>query len=247
MKMKPILIVLAATLPCFAGGPRQPATVPFVGCAADGQSGLIEAPEGTPKVVTLRDVPTDKIAFYKGERSYGVFAPRNWNCLVLYGSSGSLVVVSPAGLAPWELNSGDFQYAAVVLEVQDGGTSGRFEVAKYASRLFPKLAEVFVEGVRNEGIVPPSEFERGPYLHDSVKYPARGVATFITRANSLGLGTEAVLAPTQDPIRGVAVLQTSGDWELRILRVRLEASMHDVESVIVRLNQACVQSPEGCS
>jgi hypothetical protein len=246
MRIWPVLATLAITLPCFAETKGQPVTVPFVGCAADGMSGLIDAPEGTVKVVTLRGVPTDKIAFYKGAYSYGVFAPRNWNCLVLYGSSGSVVFVSPAGLAPSEISGGKFQYPAVSIEVQDGGTSGRFAVATYASRLFPQLAAPFVDAVKSEGIVPASEFERGPYVHDSVKYPARGVATFITPANSLGVGTEALLGPTRDPIRGVAVLHTSGDWELRILRVRLETSLHDVEDIIIRLNQACVQSPEGC-
>ena len=40
-----------------------------------------------------------------------------------------------------------------------GGTSGRFSVATYASRLFPKVLASFIEGVRNEHLVPDSEFE----------------------------------------------------------------------------------------
>jgi hypothetical protein len=118
-------------------------------------------------------------------------------------------------------------------------------VATYASRLFPKLAAAFITKVKNEGLLPASQFERGPYPNDVVTYPASGVARFVTPANTTGLGTDGMLAPTTDVIRGVAVLDMSGDWGITVLRVRLQPEMHDVEDAIMQLNERCVRNPYG--
>ena len=55
---------------------------------------------------------------------------------------------------------------AVVESVSSGGTSGRFAVAKYSARLFPKLEQAFIAGVIAEGIEPKKDFPFGPYPAD---------------------------------------------------------------------------------
>jgi hypothetical protein len=135
---------------------------------------------------------------------------------------------------------------AVELSFSDGGTSGRFRVAEYASRLFPSAAARFIERVKSEGLEPDSAFERGPYATDSVTYLADRVAEFRTQQHTRGLGTEGILDPSSDAIRGIAVLDTSGDWGMSLLRVRLGSNLHQVEVTLVRLNRECMEKSEGC-
>ena len=244
MRMVFVVVATAATLFCFAGPQAKALTVPFVGCPADGQMGPVPPPEGPPKIVNLRGVPTGEIAYYTGEGGPGVFAPRGWHCRVWYGSAGTTLVVT-AGSIDAAFPAPKLHEHAVEFSLSYGGTSGRFSVAIHASRLFPKLAATYIERVKNEGLVPASEFERGPYTNDSVRYLARGVAAFATPGDTNGLGTEGMLAPDRDPIRGMVILHTSGDWDLTILRVRLGAEMRQVEASIMQLNEQCMKGG-GC-
>jgi hypothetical protein len=108
------------------------------------------------------------------------------------------------------------------------------------------VAARFIERVKSEGLEPDSTFERGPYATDSVKYLAGRVAEFRTPENMLGLGTEGILYPSPDAIRGVAVLDTSGDWGMSVLRVRLGSKLNQVEGSLLQLNRECMQKSEGC-
>jgi hypothetical protein len=137
---------------------------------------------------------------------------------------------------------------AVELESRTGGTSGRFAVARYAARLFPRAAAAFIARVKSEGLEPASHFELGPYATDAVRYPDGLVAEFTTPANTRGLGTEEYLDPSQDAIRGIAVLYNSDPEEpaMAILRVRLGSSMRREEAAILRLNTECMHRTEGC-
>ncbi len=220
----------------------------FVGCPADGQLGYIDPPDGAPKMVTLPDTLASQIAFYKAENSPGVFAPRGWHCKVTYGSNGSSLRVTPKALDTTDLRSATIRRPVVELEFEVGGTSGRFSVAAYASRLFPKTAAAFIERVKKEGLEPVSDFERGPYPHDSVRYPDSLVAEFITPPETNGLGTGVVLLPSRDTVRGIVVLDDADPDEpnITILRVRIPPNMHRVADTILRLNRECVVTHEGC-
>src|SRR5436190_3374384 len=146
--MRPTLLgfTLALAVP-WTGGQAQ-GTVPFVGCPADGQSGPIAPPKGQPKVVSLGDLPAGGIAYYKGDQAPGVFAPAGWHCRVWYGSSGSTLVVTPTPLDTTHFPK--VAGPAVEMSVSYGGTSGRFNVARYASRLFPRLLARFIQRVKGE-------------------------------------------------------------------------------------------------
>jgi len=157
-----ILTTAVALSGCAEQEPRQD-QIDFVGCPADGQTGAIDAPQGTPKIAVLDGVPAGDVAYYKGENSRGAFAPHGWNCRVWYGSSGSTLIVTPASINPPYLTPPRLSAPAIEVSSIIGGTSGRFSVAIYASRLFAEPAAGFIQRIKNEGVVPTSAFERvGP-------------------------------------------------------------------------------------
>src|SRR5437899_344523 len=155
--MRPTLLglTLAVTVP-WAGYQAQQGTVPFVGCPADGQSGPIEAPKGQPKGASVGELPARAIAYYKGENAPGVFAPAGWHCRVWYGSSGSSILVTPTPIDTTQLVPPKVVAPAVEMGLRFAGTSGRFSVASYASRLFPKSARQVYRG--RQGSTPCARF-----------------------------------------------------------------------------------------
>src|SRR5208282_5998832 len=75
---------------------QQPAaSVPFVGCPSDGQTGPIEAPTGTARSVQIGRGAARELAYYEAAIGFGVLAPRGWHCLGNSGSSGASLFVSP--------------------------------------------------------------------------------------------------------------------------------------------------------
>ena len=244
------LILLAPALAVsflWAACQAQRVTVPFVGCPADGQTGPIPAPKGQPRVVLLSNVLADSIAYYKGEQASGVFAPRGWHCQVWYGSSGSGVLVTPTPIDTKHFPPPKVLSPAVEMGVSSAGTSGRFTVASYASRLFPRTLARFIERVRNERLVPDSEFYPHRFAHDSVSTVDSLMAEFTTPPGVSGLGTAGLLGPSKDPVHGVAVIAAdSSEPDLTILQVRLGANMHQVEATVLRLNRECMQQTDGC-
>jgi len=240
------LITIAFVLLSWPAPQIQREAIPFVGCPAEGQVGPIQPPQGEPRIVALDGALARSIAYYKGEEAPGVFAPRGWHCRVWYGSGGSTILVTPIPIDSKQFSPPTINAPAVEIELLDGGTSGRFGVARYASRLFPKVAAKFIERVESEGLEPASEFEQRPYAHDAVTYPDTLVAEFTTPANKIGLGTEGILQPSQDPISGIAVLDPSGDWSLSILRVRLGPNLRQVRAAILRLSRPCMQATDAC-
>src|ERR1039458_1109977 len=107
-----------------SGAPAQSAavTVPFVGCASDGQGGPLKAPIGKSKVVAIPAAAALRLAYYKAEYSSGVLAPRGWNCFSTYGSNGASLFVSPDPMDSKTLLSLDwkgFTGPAVQISVSD--------------------------------------------------------------------------------------------------------------------------------
>jgi hypothetical protein len=246
--MRATLATLALTLaaPC-ASCHAQQRTIPFVGCPADGQMGPIAPPRGQPQVLPLSQVPAGAIAYYKGEQAPGVFAPAGWHCRVWYGSSGSMILVTPRPIDTTHFLPPKVTGPAVEMGIRFGGTSGRFAVASYGSRLFPTVLAKFIEHVKNEGLSPDSELSPHRFAADSVTSIASFVATFTTPPNVDGLGTSSFLGPSGDATRGVAVItQDPSEPDLSMLRVRLGGSMREIEAAVLRLNSQCMQQANGC-
>jgi hypothetical protein len=207
-----IALALAAAPP--AGG-----NVPFVGCASDGQTGPQPAPVHR-EVPRVANAAAASLAYY-ASGDLGVLAPRGWHCFGLYGSNGSILIVTPQRLGTDELlgaESRPLRGPVVQIALSLGGTSGRFEVAGVIARAFPAQID-FARRVEAEGIGGP--FPIGPHASDRMVRLRPMAMGYRTPAGSQGLGTASRLAPDDRPIDGVAILDTSGDWALVKLDVRL--------------------------
>ncbi len=246
--MRPTLLAFALALAvAWAGCQAQQGTVPFVGCPADGQSGPIEPPKGQPKVASVGELRAATIAYYKGENAPGAFAPAGWHCRVWYGSSGSSILVTPTPIDTTQFLPRKVLGPAVDVDFSFAGTSGRFTVARYASRLFPRVLARFIERVRNEHLVPDSALAPPTNARDSVTAVDNLVVEFTTPPGVSGLGTAGLLGPSPDPVHGVAVIAPDPDEpDMSILRVRLGGSMRQVEAAVLRLNKACMRQSDGC-
>ncbi len=182
--------------------------VPFVGCRSDGQMGPVKAPHGQSMAVAIPAAAAQRLAFYKAEYGPGILAPRGWHCFSGYGSNGSSLYVIPDLIHPSNFFSGNwkgFSGPAIQISSLDGGTSGRFEVARIIARVFPAHMN-FVRDVITEGIAPASSFPTGPYLHDKLTYRSKDTVEFRTPPDTEGLGTNSRLQKNGEPIEGVAIL-----------------------------------------
>jgi hypothetical protein len=222
-----------------------PVSIPFVGCASDGQLGPRAAPTGAPVTMTMDPAVAAKLAYYSAGDPGGVLAPKGWNCFGTYGSNGSNLFVAPAPILStdvlsdtWAAGNGD----AVEAAWSSGDTSGRFEVAKVIERAFPSHA-AFAKGVIDEGIEPATDFPRGAYPTDTMTARADTVAEYLTPANVPGLGTaDSRLTPSVDPIRGVAILQGQTP-DLAFLAVKLPDAERDLAAAVVARFEAEASQP----
>lgn len=209
----------------------------FIGCKSDGQVGPLDAPSGqAPRVLRLSLAAARRLAYYKAQYGPGVLAPRGWHCFSTYGSNGSSLFVSPEAIdaatffsTAWK----GFAGPAIQISVADGGTSGRFQVAKVIARVFPEHRQ-FVRDVIAEGIEPANSFPIGPYLQDKLVYRSKSVVEFETPANAEGLGTASRLQPNSSPIRGVAILLSGDDSSLIELSARLPVQDRDLTAAIIQ-------------
>jgi hypothetical protein len=241
--------ILIFALMCLASGTTREAgaleSVPFVGCSGDGQMGPIAAKTGEPMQVHLNLADANRLAFYNNGWSGGVLAPRDWHCFVLYGSNGVFLAVAP-DLDPSKgfeaIRKADLFGPAVVLDVWSGGASGRFAVATYAARLFPREAHDYIERIaRMEDAVDHGDFRHSlrfkPYPADILKRKSRFQVEFETPPRREGLGTSGfprIYAVSSDPIYGVVTLSGKREWpDLLLLAVRLPRELRSLRSAII--------------
>ena len=171
-----------------------------------------------------------RLAYY-ASGDLGVLGPRGWHCFGLYGSNGSILIVTP------ERHGGDLfasgsglKGPAIQLTAALGDTSGRFEVARVAARLFPSR-RAFVDQVIQEGLEPQSSFPRGPFPRDVLKRYGDNVVAFETPAGYDGMGTKSRLLKNADPISGLATIDP--DNNLLVLDVRLPSGLRDLGPTII--------------
>jgi hypothetical protein len=113
----------------------------------------------------------------------------------------------------------------------DGGTSGRFEVAKIVARVFPAYRQ-FAQNVIAEGVEPASDFPFGPYPSDKLNYRGKNIVEFETPANTDGLGTNSRLQKNASSIKGVAIIG-GADTNLTLLSARVSESENDLIPAMV--------------
>jgi hypothetical protein len=215
------------------------ATVPFVGCPADGQLGPAPAAKGKPKSLPLSHANAERMAWYEyrddGDQ-IGVLGPRGWNCFATIGSDGMSLYVSSEPLNSAKIlehkNWRGFTGPAIQLSVSLGGTSGRFEVARVIARVFPAHRD-FVARVVAESLEPASDFPAGPFPTDHLIYKSKELVEFTTPAHHKGLGTLSWLLPSDQPIYGFARI-SGEDTDLDQLNVRLPANVSDLAPAIIK-------------
>ena len=215
--------------------PSTLATIPFVGCKADGQVGPQPAPHKPPLHLPIDPTAANRLAYYEGFDGLALLGPRDWNCFETYGSNGSTLYVSPTPLNSnqfFDSNWKGFTGPAIQISSMIGDTSGRFAVAAVIARVFPAHRD-FVNNVIAEGLRPASDFPFGPYPDDHLSYKNKELVEFITPSNRQGLGTSSRLLPNEQPILGVAML-TGEELSLTQLSLRLPASMDDLAPIIIR-------------
>ena len=224
-------LVLTLAVSPVAAAPAQ--QVPFVGCAGDGQTGPLAAPKGGPKAVAIDATAASRLAYYKSAQELGALAPRGWKCFYFYGSNGAILAIA-ASDDPRKALETPLTGNAVVLTYDDGGTSGRFDVARYAARLFPQLEKSFIADVIAEGIEPKESFPAGPYPADKLTYKGARLVEFVTPANGDGLGDSGLLKKDASPISGMAKIVDSPDGpQFYLLTVRLPADQAALAPAIV--------------
>ena len=217
-----------------APAPSAVVTVPFVGCASDGQVGPQKAPNGKSLAVAIPAALAERLAYYKAKFGIGVLAPRGWHCFSTYGSSGENLFVFPDPIESHTLLSlkwQGFTGPAVQAAVYDGGTSGRFEVAKVIARIFPAY-KAFSQKVIAEGSEPASDFPSGPYPSDKLTDSGKNVVEFETPGGAQGLGTDSRLQMNASPIDGVAIIGGK-DTDLTLLTARFAGSDQDLIATMI--------------
>lgn len=243
MKLSRLLIFLALSMTSSpaggapvddSNGATKP--IPFVGCAADGQTGPLAAPKPPPDPPMAPSAVADSLAFYVSEYSPGVLAPRGWRCFGLYGSNGDILVVTPEAHGQDLFKDGsELRGPAIQLSNSSGETSGRFEVARVAARLFPDR-KAYVEAVIAEGLRPASDFPAGPFPADHLTRISPSLVEFETPAHADGMGTASRLVKDAEPIAGFA--QMTKDDDLTVLEVRLPPNLRALAPVIIRRAEA---------
>lgn len=207
-------------------------TVPFVGCASDGQQGPVAAPKGKALALDLAPALAARLAWYKAAYIAGALAPRGWKCFSVYGSNGASLAIAPSGVLD---NSQPIDGPAVTLSDFVGGTSGRFAVAKIAARLFAKEEQRFIADVIAEGIEPKANFPFGPYPADTLTTKTPRLVEFATPGGKDGLGTSDRLRKSALPIAGVAkLIGEASEPDALLLAVRLPAGEADLAAAIVQ-------------
>lgn len=210
---------------------RTAVTVPFVGCASDGQVGPQEAPSGTSTSVKISVKAANQLAYYSAGQGVGVLAPRGWYCFGTNGSGGDALFVSPQPIDTANLFSADrggLSGPAIEISHRFGDTFGRFSVAEVIARVFPDY-RAFVTSVM-EGFDLPITF--GPYPKDILTYKGKTLVEYTTPAQTEGLGTRFWLRKNGSPIDGAAIL-VGPTPDLLFLSVRLPADLAGLTSAIV--------------
>lgn len=241
MKIMMYLVAAFAAVGMNAACADNEVQVPFVGCPSDGQTGPIPAPTGAARTVHLSSKLPGSIAFYQGEGDGGVFAPAGWHCLALYGSSGVALIVSANALPKSGVPSNSSIHAPVItLSTFDSETSGRFDVARLGSMLFPDLTKDFVKSVEDEGIFSKDDIELPKYPKDDLTHLSTTLVRFETPANTKGLGTEGYANISQAPITGLVSLDEGNDGMIiSILRISMGTKDETWAQTLLELNTPC--------
>jgi hypothetical protein len=207
--------------------------VPFIGCEADGQVGSIDAPQKPKQRMELDARVAQRVAMYQAAIGPSVIGPRGWSCLAIYGSGGATLYLTPEKMRDvFSSNWMGIAGPGIAASTIEGGTSGRFTVARVAARVFPKERSSILGIIRDYGLQA-KDYPFGPLPSDRLRYLDDRTVEYETQPRSEGFGTlVSRLQPTNDAIRGVSILKPT--FDLRHLAVRIPEPLNDLTPVIIR-------------
>ena len=224
-------VAFLAFCPLPFAGARAAEQVPFVGCASDGNRGRSRRPRARRRRSTRRGggeparlLPSP--GFVRRSR------PARMELLLCLRLQRLLA----DGFAdrPQRRARRAAQRRGGGRDPLHGGTSGRFDVARYSARLFAKQEQKFIAGVIAEGIEPKQNFPFGPFPADKLAYKTPLLVEFETPGNKDGLGTSDRLQKNAQPILGMATLKaTPIGPDFFLVTVRLPANQAGLATVIV--------------
>ena len=218
---------LAATT--WAAAPPAPQLMPFTGCPSHGLAGPVDAPDGPPVSWPMSRAAARALGVYRG-RSLAALAPRGWQCKVVYGDSGTTLLITPQPL-PWEAlqTAGPAVQAVFIV----GDAAGRIETASLSARFFPTLMHDYIRRIIAEALVPAARvLDTPPYPGDVTRRLSPTMVEFSTPGNQDGFGTDSLLTRSSLPVRGlIAVNPRSGD--IYELFVRLPRAQQALERALL--------------
>jgi hypothetical protein len=222
-------------------------SISTVACPLDNQTGPAKPHPDQSLHAPLDQRTAAQIAYYSATDIPGVYAPKGWHCMAWNGSNGSILLVTPQRIAPPYFPLPVISGPAVVSQLTQGESSGRFHVAIVATQLFPVVGSEFIRRVRQEHLISDSSFEVERYPGDWLQYLSDRFVQYSTPANSPGLGTEGMFAMSDLPVRGLTILNLQAETvSLTEVRVRLPPGLNSVEEMIMQLETGCVQLRGGC-
>ncbi len=225
------ILAVATAAPSSVPAGATKVEVPFVGCAADGQVGPLEAPRAGQPPRLAADAAA-RLAFY-GSAHIAVLAPRGWRCFEAYGSSGSFLLVVPAQIRFEDVvgRGPDRGGPFVMIAERFGGTSGRFDVAEAIARYFPSHM-AFARAVADEGLMD-RPLPEGPYPGDSLDRRSETEVRVVTPGGREGFGTAPGVAVEDRPIYGATLLLPDQEFTLVTVRVRVPNDLEPMATVII--------------
>jgi hypothetical protein len=218
-----------------------------VDCPVNDQLGAGKLQSESSMPIPLDQQLAAQIVYYSAAHTPGIYAPKGWSCRAWDGSNGSILVVTPARIAPPYFPLPVITGPAVMVQSSDAQGSGRFHVAIVAAQLFPLLGEEFITRIRLEHLIADSSFDAEPYPDDQVQYLSDRFVQFTTPANRTGLGTGGMLETSDLAIRGLIILNLEDETNsLTEVRVRLPGGLNSVAAAIVQLETTCIQLRGRC-
>jgi hypothetical protein len=224
--------LLAATIVTPARAEEEKgALLPLVGCAQYNTWGMQAAPRDDFRRATHID-PADagRLAWYQTDENQYIVAPRGWHCIEVRDHDAIFIVSEERySLEDFRARKPIIGPAVVRFQI-DGSWKRRRDVARAASRYFPRIFP---------GLIARAGVKRlAPYPGDVplYRYDINHDVVYETQANHQGLGTEDLLVPGPLPIETALYIAGSEDDDPGLTKVvvRLPAGWQDLAISILQ-------------
>jgi hypothetical protein len=206
-----------------AAGDRAPllsSEVPVVACPLESMADDEPPPKTPPATrVLIPQGTAGSLAFFTTDPDArrGALGPKSWSCHAQSGSNGDVLYVVPPDAVIDRVNGG---YAGPMVRrhFSNGSTSGRFEVAHVAGRLFPH-ARQFAEKVRDEGLDDAAAYAFSPWPRDRLQRLSGSVVAYSTPGGARGLGRPGKPPYGPEPTSGVVMFDGRSEDEPVLLEL----------------------------